>query len=77
MQTIDESLFLEFAEALNGELAVLNATVRIEPRRPDGDMMMLIDEAGRPLGEVPDHADAATLLAFELILRSELSRCAS
>ncbi|UVO50145.1 hypothetical protein M0208_06285 [Sphingomonas sp. SUN019] len=71
MQRVEDRLFVEFVEALNGDLATLGATVRIDHRAPPGHRFTLIDQNGRRLGELPDQADAATIFAFEIILHSE------
>lgn len=67
--TIDTILFEQFADALNGELAAIGTTLRVSRAQPDiPGTMMVQDASGRPVGPMPDHADATTVLALEAML---------
>lgn len=66
MAAATEVLFAQFAAALNQELAACGATFRVDHRRPEtAGMLQLCDRDGRAIGMLPDHADAAIILAVE------------
>ncbi|MBY8829174.1 hypothetical protein [Hephaestia mangrovi] len=71
MTTADTILFEQFADALNRELAASGATLRVARRAARSrDWMILQDADGHDLGPIPDHADAATITAFEAMILS-------
>ena len=69
--TESEPLFDQFCAALNGELTTLGCQIRVMPRPSPPRYMMLVDIGDKELGWVPDHIDAASIMAFDEILQCD------